>query len=84
MELCDLVRRSGWTARFAPGFCVLSSGRNHTEPASGELTQNNSSVQLGHMKLSVPEGEEEGETQRKNMREKRGRRFSEACNRVER
>lgn len=54
--LGDLVGHLGWTAGFAPGFCVLSRGRNHIEPARGELTQNNPSTQQGHIKLSVSEG----------------------------
>lgn len=59
--LGDLLGRLGWTAGFAPGFCVLSRGRNRTELARGELTQNDSSTQRGHIKLSVPEGGGEGE-----------------------
>ncbi|GAA6105123.1 uncharacterized [Tachysurus ichikawai] len=82
--LGDLVERLGWTAGFAPGFCVLSRGRNTTESARGELTQNNSSTQRGHIKLSVSEGGEEGEVELKNTGEKKERRLSEACNRVER
>lgn len=56
----DLVGCLGWTVGFTPGFCVLSRGRNHTETASGELTQNNSSAQQGHIKLCVAEGGEKG------------------------
>ncbi|KAG7316750.1 hypothetical protein KOW79_020291 [Hemibagrus wyckioides] len=63
--LGDLVERLGWTAGFAPGFCVLSRGRNTTESAKGELTQNNSSTQQGHIKLSVSEGGGEREVKLK-------------------
>lgn len=83
--LADLVERLGWTAGFAPGFCVLSRGRNTTESAKGELTQNNSSTQQGHIKLSV--SERGGEREKWSWRSrggKRRRRLSEACNRVER
>lgn len=72
--LADLVDSLGWTMGFVPGFCVLSRGRNHTEPARGKFIQNNSSTQRGCIKLSVSERRwEEGEVYMENIMDKKGR-----------